>query len=337
MKDIVIPSTAKQIQAQKILHDYRESMLGSNLKNTVSTIDPDVLQADIARFVSKDCRMILQGLSIREEAMFALPCVLQKNPVLLGYYRLLMGISEKQFYTSASGLSVFKTMEHDGKIAAKAEKELEDLCRAINSTMSLLLKGFDHSNLPQDVSELQLMTLGVYADGVWRNIIGRKAALHVFETIKQIVKSCGAELVTEEDKCLRFKNDAGDLYRVVPSSDPDISVFREAQPDKGQPEEKLLCIEIKGGQDVANVHNRAGEAEKAHLKASRAGWHEKWTVIYLVGLQQKQADKLLTESPSTDQWFDINEVCAQSGKTYDLFKNTLVSRFGLAAAVPCTP
>ena len=83
------------------------------------------------------------------------------------------------------------------------------------------------------------------------------------------------------------------------------------------------------------VHNRAGEAEKAHLKAGQAGWREKWTVIYLVGLQHKQADKLLTESPSTDKWFDINEVCAQSGKTYDSFKNMLVSRFGLIVNSIC--
>ena len=142
--------------------------------------------------------------------------------------------------------------------------------------------------------------------------------------IKQIVKLSGADIITDEDKCLRFKNGAGAIYLVIPSSDPDISVFLE-EPS----EEKLLCIEIKGGQDVANVHNRAGEAEKAHLKASQAGWLEKWTVIYLVGLQYKQADKLLTESPSTDAWFDINEVCAQSGRTYESFKHALAVKFDI--------
>ena len=72
MNDIVIPSTAKQIQTQKILHEYRDRMLGENLKTAVATIDPDILQSEIAKFVNKDCRMILQGLSIREETMFAL-------------------------------------------------------------------------------------------------------------------------------------------------------------------------------------------------------------------------------------------------------------------------
>ena len=257
--------------------------------------------------------------------MFALPCVLKSNPTLLGYYRLLMGISEKQFYTSSTGLSIFKPMEHDGRITKNFEQEINNLCYAINFAMGNLLKSVNRSTLTQDLESLPLMTLGVYADGVWRNIIGTQAALHVFGTIKQIVKLSDADIITDEDKCLRFKNGAGAIYRVIPSSDPDISVFLE-EPS----EEKLLCIEIKGGQDVANVHNRAGEAEKAHLKASQAGWPEKWTVIYLVGLQHKQADKLLTESPSTDAWFDINEVCAQSGKTYESFKHTLAVKFDIA-------
>lgn len=324
MNDIIIPSTAKQIQTQKILHEYRDRMLGENLKTAVATIDPDVLQLEIAKFVNKDCRMILQGLSIREETMFALPCILDSNPILLGYYRLLMGISEKQFYTSSTGLSIFKSMEHDGKITPNSRQELNNLCYAINSAMENLLRNFNRSTLNQDLSTLPLMTLGVYADGVWRNIIGTQAALHVFGTIKQIVKLSCIDIITDEDKCLKFKNGVGAVYRVITSSDPDISIFLE-EPS----EEKILCIEIKGGQDVANVHNRAGEAEKAHLKASQAGWREKWTVIYLVGLQNKQADKLLTESPSTDVWFDINEVCTQSGKTYELFKRALTVKFGI--------
>lgn len=148
--------------------------------------------------------------------MFALPCVLNSNPTLLGYYRLLMGISEKQFYTSSTGLSIFKPMEHDGKITKNSEQEINNLCYAINSAMENLLKSVNRSTLTHDLEALPLMTLGVYADGVWRNIIGTQAALHVFGTIKQMVKSSGADIITDEDKCLRFKNGAGAIYRVIP-------------------------------------------------------------------------------------------------------------------------
>lgn len=194
--------------------------------------------------------------------------------------------------------------------------------------MSLLLTSINQSNLAQDLAELPLMTLGIYADGVWRNIIGVQASQYVFEAIKQIVKSFPINILNDNERCLRFKTDKGCIYRVEISSDPDISIFLERKAGQKE-EEKVLCIEIKGGQDVANVHNRAGEAEKAHLKATKAGWHERWTIIYIIGLQPSQADKLRTESPSTDHWFDINEVCTQSGKTYELFKNILSYKLGL--------
>ena len=49
---------------QKILHNYRKKILGSNLRAAVATIDPDDLHKEIVRFVSKDSRTILQGLGI---------------------------------------------------------------------------------------------------------------------------------------------------------------------------------------------------------------------------------------------------------------------------------
>ena len=91
-------------------------------------------------------------------------------------------------------------MEHDGKITKNSEQEINNLCYAINSAMENLLKSVNRSTLTHDLEALPLMTLGVYADGVWRNIIGTQAALHVFGTIKQIVKSSGADIITDEDK-----------------------------------------------------------------------------------------------------------------------------------------
>ena len=322
MSKYVVPSTAKQVQTQKILHEYRKTMLGEKLRETASAIDPDVLHEDIAIYVEKESRRILQGKGIREETVFALPSVLNCNQRLLGYYRLLIGVSEKQFYASSTGLSVFQSMEHMGSYSRGAEEHLPDLCKAINEAMASLLHNIDKQDLSQDLADLPLMTLGAYSDGVWRNIIGTQAALHVFDAIKSIVSTSDASILINEEKCLRFRNTSGNIYRVTPSSDPDISIIME-----GNTELKVLCIEIKGGQDVANVHNRAGEAEKAHLKATQGGWREKWTVIYLVGLQDDQREKLLTESPSTDEWFDVNEVCAKAGDTYEAFKKKIKDVF----------
>ena len=63
-----------------------------------------------------------------------------------------------------------------------------------------------------------------------------------------------------------------------------------------------VAIELKGGTDVSNVHNRAGEAEKSHQKATGQGYRECWTVIMTRGLNMTT---LRSESPSTDVWFDV--------------------------------
>lgn len=35
--------------------------------------------------------------------------------------------------------------------------------------------------------------------------------------------------------------------------------------------------------------------------------------------------RFLTESPSTMRWFDVNEVCAERGRSYEEFKETLLN------------
>ncbi len=319
MNEIAIPSTAKQIQAQKILKEYRETMLGSSLQNAVAQIPPKTLHQEIVCYVPDEGMQKLQSLGIREEVVFALPCVLKRNPRLLGYYRLLMGISEKQFYTVSSGLSSFRAMEHEGRIEPRSDEDVIGLCQAINGAMNVFLGAASDDSLKIDLNDLPLMTLGVYVDGVWRNIIGQQATLHVFNAIKTIVKEIVDCVTRDEEKRICFKGANDCRYGIFLGSDPDISVTEND-------DRKILCIEIKGGQDVANVHNRAGEAEKSHQKATQEGWREKWTLIYLSGLQEEQRNKLSTESPSTDRWFDINEVCAQSGQSYQDFKAAIISK-----------
>ena len=325
MKHFAVPPTSKQEFVQSILHEYRNKTLGDNLKRTVARIDPEVLHAEVLTFIPKDCLQILQRLGIREETVFVLPCVLKENPRLLGYYRLLMGISEKQFYAGSTGLAAFKALERDGIVSA-SRQVVDDLCRALNESLGSLLKRVDKKSLKRDLKELPLMTLGAYADGAWRNVVGQQASAYVFKTIKEIVRASDAQIVSDDAKRLVFRNNSAWEYLVISGVDPDISVFlnREIQT-------KLLCMEIKGGQDVANVHNRAGEAEKSHQKALKEGWSERWTIIYLEGLQENQKRLLQTESPSTSQWFDVNEVCVQSGKSYDSFKNALLTRFSLSS------
>jgi hypothetical protein len=77
---------------------------------------------------------------------------------------------------------------------------------------------------------------------------------------------------------------------------------------------------VKGGTDVSNAHNRAGEAEKSHQKAKKSGFTEFWTIISKKGLEIR---KLQAESPTTNHWFDIAEVLARKGTDWDDFRQRL--------------
>jgi hypothetical protein len=56
------------------------------------------------------------------------------------------------------------------------------------------------------------------------------------------------------------------------------------------------------------VHNRAGEAEKSHIKAKTQDFRDCWTIISLTGVN---VTKLRAESPTTNSWFDVAQVLAR--------------------------
>ena len=87
-----------------------------------------------------------------------------------------------------------------------------------------------------------------------------------------------------------------------------------------------VAVEIKGGGDVSNVHNRAGEAEKSHQKVrGQAG--DFWTLIYLNGMS---LDRLKEESPTTRHWFDITQIVSGEGPTWVEFRTRLAVAIGIA-------
>jgi hypothetical protein len=87
-----------------------------------------------------------------------------------------------------------------------------------------------------------------------------------------------------------------------------------------------MAIEIKGGTDNSNAHNRAGEAEKSHQKAKKLDFRDFWTVIAMKGLD---AEKLRQESPTTNSWFDIAQVLGRSGDDWEEFRSRLADAVGV--------
>ena len=86
------------------------------------------------------------------------------------------------------------------------------------------------------------------------------------------------------------------------------------------------AIEIKGGTDYSNIHNRAGEAEKSHRKAHAAGAQDFWTVMALTGADMQV---IRSESPTTRDWFDVEEVLAGAGASWQRLVNLTISAMGI--------
>lgn len=235
--------------------------------------------------------------------MFPTPTVLEAKPTLVGYYRLLLGASQKSFYRGGTGMGLFKAMEMAGTLNERQRAALPDFCTAMSQALAELVRQLSPSVTPRDVSELRLLTLGSQFQGANNVTIGKQATADVFLAIADILKA----FVTERtERKLVVHNSAGRRVVIALASDPDVRI----QVEDGQTLRNKLAIEIKGGTDNSNAHNRAGEAEKSHQKARKLDFRDCWTVIAMKGLD---VSKLKAESPTTNSWFDIAQVLGRAG------------------------
>ena len=141
----------------------------------------------------------------------------------------------------------------------------------------------------------------------------------IFLVIAEIVRKY---TTTKTPSKLTVKNSAGRTILITVSHDPDVRIEEAV----GENLLHRVAIEVKGGTDASNAHNRAGEAEKSHLKAKRRGFPEFWTIIAKKGLD---ISKLRTESQTTNHWFDIAEVLAQKGSDWESFRERLSVAVGI--------
>jgi XcyI restriction endonuclease len=104
---------------------------------------------------------LLASKGLRGEIVFATPAVLTANPRLLGYYRLLLGYSQKEFYKTGTGLGQFRLMEDKGILSAGCRGAIEDLCRSLNDSATYLIREISEVALTQHfLDDLTLLTLG---------------------------------------------------------------------------------------------------------------------------------------------------------------------------------
>ena len=88
------------------LQIVRDLYLQNALKKTVNKLDIKNLDNELANYVSPDKLRHVAAFGLRGEVFFPIPCILEENPFLLGYYRLLFGLSQKEFYNKAQPVKV---------------------------------------------------------------------------------------------------------------------------------------------------------------------------------------------------------------------------------------
>ena len=252
--------------------------------------------------------------------MFPVPCLIDANPRLIGYYRLLMGFSQKEFYNKG-GFGRFASLESKGIIPLRVRNEIEALCRAFCDSASQLIAGLGVQHLSAAlIDDLTLLTLGPQLRGSNNTLIGKLANQAVFEIIRAIVEQA---VVKRTDARLELENAAGRSVVIAFSADPDIAIT-ERTSDKAT--RNIIAIEIKGGADQSNIWNRLGEAEKSHQSAKQRGFTEFWTIFNVGSLDEKKARE---KSPTTNRFYSLPELERNKGSAYEDFRDRIASLVGI--------
>ena len=153
-------------------------------------------------------------------------------------------------------------------------------------------------------------------------MIGQEATTTVFKRIRAAIADAAVEEESESHVVVR--NASNRLVRVSFSADPDIAIAEELS----EGYENRLAIEIKGGTDVSNIHNRIGEAEKSHQKAMAQGFKEFWTIVNAPVSDQAAR----RESPTTQQFFQLGDIKTSASPDWIRFRDQLTARLGIPAA-----
>lgn len=315
------PSSARQIRFYQLLVAARKQWFVDALSDALAKLDQDIVKRQIREYAPDDAQRILAAAGLRDEHVFPVPAVLEAKPSLVGYYRLLLGAPQKSFYKGSTGMSRFKGMEELGTISKTAKPWVSAFCHAMAIPLAEFVRGIPKIT-ERDLRELPLLTFGSQLQGSNNTQIGKAAMKEVFVAIKEVVAKY---VVATADNKLTLKNSAGRVVLISLAHDPDVRIQEQVSDQAHQ----KVAIEVKGGTDVSNVHNRAGEAEKSHQKAKKSGFPEFWTII---SKQGSNLSKLRSESPTTNHWFDIAEVLARAGGDWDDFRQRLAGACGIPLA-----
>lgn len=321
MPNINIPAPKLQIDFSFALGQVRSLYLQDALSKTIDDLDLTRLDKELSAYVPQGSLKALAKHGLRGELVYAVPCVLEANPYLLGYYRLLLGFSQKEFYSTQFGVNGFKSMETKGNLTDKNRTMLPDLCGGLVVSAVALVDGIGVDRLSREIlDDLTLLTVGPQLRGGANVKKGVAGIVDVFQAIHNIVEHAA---INSSASKIEIENAAGRKVLIEFAPDPDIVIREEMSTKKFR---NIIAIEVKGGTDFSNIHNRVGEAEKSHQKAKAAGYVECWTVVNVDRIDMAMAGR---ESPSTNTFYRLSDLKSTEGDEYQDFKERVISLTGI--------
>lgn len=280
-------------------------------------LDISLLDDELGQYAGNEKLAFLARKGLRGELVFPVPVLLNAKPELLGYYRLLLGFSQKEFYHGA--FSRYKRLEDTGMMSLVTDEQTRELCISLIESAWLLVNGLP--DLSQEIlNSLTLLTLGPQFRGSRNVSLGSATNRTVFALIKSIVTGRVRE---EGNTVLEIESAAGRIFRIEFAPDPDIAICQILQDGTLR---NRIAIEIKGGTDYSNIHNRLGEAEKSHQKAKGEGFTQFWTVINVAQLNPGVWKR---ETPTTNELFYLEEIADIRTTDHARFREYLVTELGI--------
>lgn len=231
-------SPAKQLWMLKRLQSARGLILRDALQRTVEKVGVRTIDSELHRLVPVHHLTKLGASGLRGEILFAVPCIIRAKPSVSGYYRLVLGISGKDY--GRRGLDKWIQVENGARNDV-SDEEISSLCEVLIKMAGQLLEGISHGISEELFHELALLTLGAQLNGSYRVAVGQQAVAAVRHLVENIVKEKYPEAVTKSN-VVQFTNAAGRLVEIRFGSDPDILVTEYA---KGQ-RRQVLAVEVKG-------------------------------------------------------------------------------------------
>ena len=242
----------------------RKTWLRDALNDALADLNPADVKAEIAKLVPEDAQRILAAGGIRDEHVFPTRIVLERSPTLLAYYRLVLGLSRKNFYERSTGHGLFASMENTGRITPRQAERLDELIAVMIDALADVVRQLSPAVTTRDVDELPLLTLGSQLQGARNVEIGKQGTQDVFLSIRSIVEPhIDSETATE----IVVTNAAGRKVYTTLAADPDVRI-RE---DVGGGLSYKAAIEIKAGTDARAKRRCAGADGDAQSDALLSG------------------------------------------------------------------